>query len=305
VQPANLRSLFARRYSVDPEWLFLSRGADEAIDLLTRVFCAEGKDAVLLTPPAFPMYEHAARVQGAQIVDVPLTAPDFQLDVPAVEAAVAQHRNIKLMMVASPNNPTACLLRRDDLLAVAQVLRGRAVLVVDELYLDYSDATSLATEIADHPNIVVLRSLSKEHSLAGERIGITIAHPTIIGMLRRVSAPYSLTQSSITAASAVASPEGERYSRRRIEQIVSERERVATTMQQLAVVRHVHPSDANFLLVQFVDATSVVAALASAGIRVRDRSTVPGLEGCVRISIGTPEENDAVLDVLRGVEVAR
>lgn len=305
VQPASLRAAFAKRYGIADEQIFLSRGADEAIDLLIRIFCTGGKDAVLIAPPAFPMYTHSARVQGASIVEVPLTKHDFQLDVPQIIAAKDANPNVKLMMVASPNNPTATLLRREDLLAVARAFRGQALLVVDELYLDYSGAVSLAGEIAEHPNIVVLRSLSKEYSLAGERVGVTLAHPAVIGLLNRVSAPYSLSRSSIAAAVTVLSTEGIAHSKRNIERVLAERDRVAKRLVEFESVDHVYASDANFLLVRFVDTKSVVALCEERGIKVRDRSSVPGLEGCVRLSTGTPEENNEFLKVLQELDGGR
>jgi histidinol-phosphate aminotransferase len=303
VQPLGLREVFGQRNGVGPEQVFLSRGADEAIDLLTRIFCTEGTDGVLLASPTFPMYEHSVNLQGARLVDVPMT-DDFQLDVPAILQAHADDGHIKMMMVASPNNPTANLLRRDDLLTLARAFRGKTMLLVDELYLDYSGAQSLAEAIDALPNVIVVRSLSKEHSMAGERIGITIAHSTVIELLVRVAAPYLLAQSAVRAATAVASPEGAAYSAKNIELILSERDRLRKEFDALSIVDHVYPSDANFFLVRFTDAANVVTTLTEAGIKVRDRSSVARLENCVRISVGTPQENDELLTVLQRIDAA-
>jgi histidinol-phosphate aminotransferase len=297
-QPSGLLDRCAEHYGAEPDQVLLSRGADEAIDLLVRGFCREGRDSIVVTPPSFAMYYHSAQVQGVEIVEAPLTPGDFQLDVEAVVAAGPTGPAPKLVFLCSPNNPTANLLRRDDVTAVAARLLGRALVAVDELYLEYSGAESLATALADHPNLVVLRSLSKEYSLAGERLGITIAHPAVIDILGRMLPPYPLAQTSIRAATAVLSPEGVRYARDKIRIIVEQRERLWKAFDRSPAVLRALPSDANFLLVQVAEPARLVATMEAAGIKVRDRSSLPGVEGSVRIAVGTPDENDKMLDVL-------
>ena len=189
-QPPSLLRRFSEIYGLPVEQLFLSRGADEAIDLLVRAFCAAGRDAILITPPTFVMYETAAHIQGASVRQVPLLAGSYQLDTDAMLAACDADPGIKIVFVCSPNNPTANLMEHASVLRLAERLRGRAMVVVDELYLDYSGQPSLAGAIAEQPNLVVVRSLSKEYSLAGERCGITLAHPEVVGVLRRIMPPY-------------------------------------------------------------------------------------------------------------------
>jgi len=281
---------------VPREQLFHSRGADEAIDLLVRAFCACGQDAVLITPPTFVMYETAAQIQGARVHRVPLTAGSFALDVDAVLAAQRADPATKLVFLCSPNNPTSNLMDRAGVLRLATELRGRALVVVDELYLDYSGRPSLAAEIPTHPNLVALRSVSKEYSLAGERLGIAVAHPEVIGILRRIMAPYSLSVSAIRAVTTAVSPEGIAHGRANIRRILAERDRVAAALAASPAVRRVFPSDANFLLVQVDDAPALCARMETDGVKIRNRSAL--LDGAVRISIGTPEENDAMLGVL-------
>jgi histidinol-phosphate aminotransferase len=296
-QPSRLLDLFAGHFGVARERLLLTRGADEAIDLLVRGFCAEGRDAVIVSPPTFPMYAHSAQVQGVEMLEVPLTPGDFQLDVTGITDAQAAHPNAKLVFVCSPNNPTGNLLARDDILRVAGELLGTALVVVDELYLEYSGAESLASAIPAHPNIVVLRSMSKEYSLAGERVGITIAHPAVISLMGRMLPPYPLAQTAVRAVTSVMSPEGMRYATARIRSILEERERLEKVFNESAAVLRVFPSDANFLLVQVAEPKRLIALMEDAGIKIRDRSTLPGTEGSVRISVGTPRENDEMLAV--------
>jgi histidinol-phosphate aminotransferase len=291
-QPRLLVERLCRVYGVGPESMFLSRGADEAIDLLVRCFCAAGSDGIIITPPTFVMYETAAEIQGAGVYRVPLTV-DFHLDGSGVLAAQSAQPGVKLVFLCSPNNPTANLLRRDDILHLASALFGRALVIVDQLYVDYSGEPDLSAEIADHPNLVVLRSLSKEYSLAGERLGVTIAHPEIIGILRRVMAPYSLTVSAIRTIAAAMTDEGLAYGRRNVARLVAERDRVRKTLEDLPGVRRVFPSDANFLLLETLDPALLTAVMAEHRIKIRDRSAV--VEDAVRISIGTPTENDRML----------
>ncbi|MEU4743622.1 histidinol-phosphate transaminase [Actinosynnema sp. NPDC023658] len=292
-QPASLLRRFSELYEVPVEQVFLSRGADESIDLLVRAFCEAGRDGILITPPTFVMYETAAEIQGARVCRVPLVPGSFQLDVDAVVAACDADRRIKLVFVCSPNNPTTNVMERSSVLRLAAELRGRAVVVVDELYVDYSGRPSLAREIGDHPNLVVVRSLSKEYSLAGERCGITLAHPEVIGVLRRIMPPYPLTVTAIRAIGAAISPDGIAYGRRNIARIVAERDRVRAALSRLPVVRDVPASDANFLLLRTEDPRGLCAAMAAQGIKLRDRSS--SIEGAVRVSIGTPSENDELL----------
>jgi histidinol-phosphate aminotransferase len=262
----------------------------------------------MIAPPSFAMYPMAARIQGAAVHAVPLLPPGpdhrrFRLDTAAMVAAQAANPTTKLVFVCSPNNPTGCLMERVAILDLAGELLGRSLVVVDELYLDYSGAPSLASAIDDHPNLVVLRSLSKEYSLAGERIGATIAHPETIGILRRVMAPYSLTTSSIRTAVAALGPEGAERGRANIATILSERDRVRGALGRFGSVARVYHSDANFLLVAVDDPARLVAAMESRGIKIRNRSSeVPST---VRISIGAPEENDAMLAAFTSYDQGR
>jgi histidinol-phosphate aminotransferase len=302
-QPAELLRRFGELYGVPGDQLFLTRGADESIDLLVRAFCAAGRDGILITPPTFVMYETAAEIQGAHVHRVPLIqGDDFRLDIDGMRAISSANPTTKLVFVCSPNNPTGNLMNRRDILQFADELFGKALVVIDELYVDYSGERSLAVEIPEHPNIVVLRSVSKEYSLAGERCGITIAHPEVIRILGRIMAPYSLTVSSIRAVTTAMSPEGIAYGRANISRILSERERLRAALTVSPAVIVIFPSDANFLLLRTRDAKMLTAMMAADGIKIRDRSGL--IEDAVRISIGTSEENDQLLITFAKYECA-
>ncbi|AFU02682.1 histidinol-phosphate transaminase [Nocardia brasiliensis] len=296
-RPELLLDVFTTLYGVPRDSLLFSRGTDEAIDLLVRGFCAEGQHKILCTPPTSALYRHAARVQGVDVLEVPLTPPDFQLDVPGILHTHAANPQATVLFFCSPNNPTANLLDRADILRVARTLLGKAIVVVDELYLDYSNAESLADSLTTHPNIVVLRSMSKGYSLAGARFGITIAHPDIISVLGRMIAPHPLSQSAIRAVARVLTPAGKDYTRANIDRVLSERARVARELRARSTTARIFHSDTNFLLVQVTDTPALLNAMERNGIKIRDCSTLVGIENSVRISIGTPEENNAMLAV--------
>ena len=208
-QPDHLLSLFANHYGVRREELLITRGGDEAIDLLVRAFCTAGRDSVLINPPTFGMYEIAAQTQNAAVHRVPLRGQaGFQLDVERVLSICREHHGVKLVFVCTPNNPTGNLMRRADVLALCSRLLGRALVVGDETYVEFSGQPSLSSDRQAHPNLVVLRTLSKEHGLAGERCGVTIAHPAVIGLAGRILAPYPLAISSIRAVSEAMSLRG-------------------------------------------------------------------------------------------------
>ena len=303
-QPIRLREQLAALYGVDTTQLLIGRGSDEAIDLLVRAFCRAGEDAILIQPPTFGMYAVCAAVQGASVRSVPLLReavflPDFDAVLAAMDASV------KLVFVCAPNNPTGDLPPRASILAFADALSGRALLVVDEAYIEYSDSESLATALALHKNLVVLRTLSKAHALAAARIGCLIATPDIVGLLRRIMPPYPLPTPCVEAAETALTPSALRQTRERIALVRSEREALRDRLMRLQGVREVLPSQANFLAVRFDEAGTRYRQLLARGIVVRDVRRYPGLDDALRITVGSPDENAKLLAVLaQSVECA-
>lgn len=291
-QPAVLRARMAGLYGVREEQVLLGRGSDEAIDLLVRAFCRPGVDAIAVSPPTFGMYAVCAGVQGAEVVRVPLDAA-FGLDADAVSASLPA--SVKLLFVCSPNNPTGGLVPLADIERLATALAGRALVIVDEAYIEFADAPSAATLLDRHPNLGVLRTLSKAWALAGARVGALLAAPEIIALLRRIMAPYPLPTPSTEAALAALEPAAQRLVRTRVAGIVAERGKLATALAGMSGVRRVYPSRANFLTVAFDDAVGVYRALIVQDIVVRDVTRYPGLGDALRISIGTPAENARLL----------
>ncbi|HUW53355.1 MAG TPA: histidinol-phosphate transaminase [Rhodanobacter sp.] len=294
-QPAALIEALAGLYGVRREQLLAGRGSDEAIDLLVRAFCRAGEDAILIQPPTFGMYAVCARIQNATVIEVPL-ADDFTLDVDAVLAAITPA--VKLLFVCTPNNPSGQSVPRACIERLLQGLDGRALLVVDEAYVEFADAGSVADLIDRHDNLAVLRTLSKAWALAGARIGCLLANADVIALLRRIMAPYPLPLPCVAAALAALSPVGQAAAREHLAVVGAQRGSMREAMRRLPGVRAVLPSEANFLAVRFADAEVAYQRLLAAGIVVRDVRRYPNLGDALRITIGTPAENKRVLDVL-------
>jgi histidinol-phosphate aminotransferase len=301
-QPTELRERFAGLYGVDPQQVLIGRGSDEAIDLLVRTFCEPGADEILITPPTYGMYEVAAGLQNAAVHKIPLRRRGPRWELPAEELVARVHSNgghSKLLFVCSPNNPTAAPFPLAQLRELCRAVAGRAVVIVDEAYAEFAVAPGLLPYLDAHSNLIILRTLSKAWALAGIRCGVALASAEVIAVLRKVIAPYPLPQPCIDIALAQLSAAGISNMERRVDRLRDERERLAGALQALPQVRCVYPSQTNFLLVEFVDPRQVVAATAARGVIVRDRSADHGLAGCVRITVGTPEENALLLCCLR------
>jgi histidinol-phosphate aminotransferase len=294
-QPGALLERMSELYGVPAANLLLGRGSDEAIDLLVRAFCRAGRDNVLITPPTFGFYKVAARIQGAGVIEVPLLREGFALDVATVLAAA---QDAKIVFLCSPNNPTGNLLDEDAMLAVARGLTERALVCVDEAYLEFTGRPSLAARLAEFPNLVVLRTLSKAYALAGARLGTLIAGADVVALLKRIIPPYALPASTVEQVLTLTEAPQRAMAAARIRTLVTEREAARLRLAGMAGVTRVFPSDANFLLVEFRDARRALEAGKAVGLLVRDFSSAPGLAGCLRISIGTPGQNERLLAAL-------
>jgi histidinol-phosphate aminotransferase len=296
-QPHALIVRLAALYGVAEERVLVGRGSDEAIDLLVRAFCRAGQDAVLVCPPTFGMYAVAARIQGANVESVPLRRErGYALDVEALLARCAPE--VKLVFLCSPNNPTGNRLEREAMLHLARTLAQRALVVVDEAYLDFAAAPSLSGALDELPNLALLRTLSKAHGLAGARVGVLLAHPQVVTLLRKIIPPYALAQLSIEAALRALEAPQLATTRARVAQVVAERQRLAGALRTCDAVTQVWPSDANFLLVEFADADAALARAAAAGLLLRDCRKGFGIERALRVTVGTPEQNERLLAAL-------
>ncbi len=297
-QPHVLLERLAALYEVAPESILVGRGSDEAIDLLVRGFCRAGQDSVIICPPTFGMYSVAARIQGAEVLSVPLRADaGFALDTQAVLERCTP--DVKLIFLCSPNNPTGNLLSDDAVIELTRAVQGRAIVVVDEAYLEFSGARSLARRIQELPHLAILRTLSKAHALAGARCGVLIADPEVIRLLRKVIPPYAIAQLSLEAVLKALEPAQFAISGARLEMIRSERERMLITLPTLANITRLWPSSANFILAEFQDPALALARARGARLLIRDARGYPGLGRCLRMTVGSPEQNNRLLEALR------
>ncbi len=295
-QPPPLVQGLAQLYGVNPHQVLVGRGSDEAIDLLLRVFCRAGVDNVIVCPPTFGMYGVAARIQGAEVRAVPLLAGQgFALDEAALLARVDD--NTKLVFVCSPNNPTANAVDPAQLLRVARALAPRALLVVDEAYIDFAPVQSLCTQLAELPNLAILKTLYKAHGLAGARDGALLAAPEIIALARRVIPPYAITELTVEAVTPLLQPVALAAMRERVTLLLAERARLAAGLATCPLIDKVWPSEANFLLVDCSDCDQVLVRVRRAGLIIRDVRQ-PALPRSLRISVGTPAQNQRVLESL-------
>ena len=298
-QPQALRERLAQLYGCDVSQLLIGRGSDEAIDLLVRSLCEPGRDAVVVTPPVFGMYAVCARLQDARRIDVPLVdgeagfAPDFE-----AIAAQALVNQAKLVFVCSPSNPTGAAIPLAEVEVLARKLDGRALIVVDEAYGEFSDIPSAITLLDRVGNVAVLRTLSKAHALAAARIGSLVADAGLIDLLRRCQAPYPVPTPCAELALSGLSESALELTHQRVETVKAERVRLLDALAALPGVSRVYQSQGNYLLVRFRDAEASFHALLDAGVVVRDQRAAPQLGDALRISIGTPEQNDRVIAAL-------
>ena len=300
-QPPALVSAVADAWATTPDRVVVGRGSDELIDLLVRALCRPGGDGVVVTSPTFGMYEVAARLHGVPVTDVPQVdeGTSWRVDTAAV-ADATRRSGARLVLLASPGNPTGSVVPHAELAALARELADQAVVVVDEAYGEFAAQRSAATLLEEHPTLVVLRTLSKAHALAGARVGLALASPGLATVLRRVQAPYPLPVPSAELALAALAPPALEQTRRRVAQTLVERERTARWLRDLPGVRAVYASEANFLLVRADCPDDLLDRLDAAGVVVRDLRHHPALPDALRLTIGTAEQMSAVRAALTG-----
>lgn len=297
LRPQLLHRRLAAHYGVPRDNLLATRGSSEGIDLLMRAFCRAGRDSIVVTPPTFSMYRVFADIQGALVIEAPLSPErGFRLDPDAVLQRCGPET--KLVFICSPNNPTGGVVGHSGILELADGRRNRSLIVVDEAYAEFSGAPSAAALLQSHENLVVLRTLSKALSLAGARCGAVLAAAPVIRVLNAILAPYALATPVIDCVLRSLSSQALQISRDAIQRIIRERERVSEALVRCPQVAEVWPSRGNFLLVRFRRLASVQAQLQRQRILIRTFASEALLEDCARITIGTPEQNDLLIAVL-------
>jgi len=272
--------------------IFLGNGSDEAIDILFRSFCNPGVDNVILVPPTYGMYEVSANINDIETRKVPLTA-DFQLNLDGIAEAIDERT--KLIFICSPNNPTGNSMNRDDVETLLANFNG--LVVVDEAYINFSRQKTFIQELTEYANLVVLQTLSKAWGLAGLRVGMAFASEEIIEVMNKVKPPYNINESSqqlaLKALGNVDQVNGW------IKEILVQRDKLVLNLKDFDFVLDIYPSDANFILVKTTDPKGIYNFLVQKGIIVRDRSKIDLCEGSLRITVGTPAENDKLIETLK------
>lgn len=344
-QPAALAEAYARAYGVEAGQVAMTRGADEAIVVLTKLFCEPHTDSVLISPPTFGMYGVDARAMPAGVAEVPLVKENgtFALDKEGIIQTVLQSSSrwrssdsenpherdpgrdgeqasptygspqseradarrgddgrIKIVYICSPNNPTGTSFSHDTISEICEAVEGHAVVVLDEAYAEFAQNGSMTGDLESTPNLIILRTLSKAYALAGMRMGSMLCADTDFIALVKANGldAYPLPRESIEAAFHVLSPEISALAQENIQKILADRDRMKAALEASDQVTYVYPSDANFLLVAMRNAKGFYDFAAQNDVILRDFSSKPGTENCLRISIGTPEENNLVLDLL-------
>jgi histidinol-phosphate aminotransferase len=292
VRPQALQTALAARFGCRSEQLLVTRGSSEAIDLLIRAFCVAGVDNVLTPSPSFEMYRHYAVVQGAEIIQVETRAEqDFAIDVDALVGACTP--DTKVIFVCSPNNPTGTPLPRAQLLKLLEARRDISAVVVDEAYVEFGREDSVIGLLDKYPNLLILRTLSKALGFAGVRCGAVAASAEVIEMLAAVQAPYALATPVVECVEDALQDKQIKLAEQLVEEVISERERLRKAIAGYAFVQKVWPSDANFFLIRAADAAAIMQRCSEHRILLRDFGN--SLPGCIRISVGSRDDNDRLL----------
>lgn len=298
-QPEELVLRLAGLYAVTPEKVLVTRGSDEGIDLLTRVFCRAGQDAILHCPPTFGMYRIAAQTQGAAIASVPRHAADgFKLDQQGILDVLTSRQDIKLIFLTSPNNPTGDLVEADFLTRLLDAASDRALVVVDEAYAEFCSSPS-ATELIDrYENLVVLRTLSKAWGAAGLRCGTVLAQESVISLLRRIIAPYPLASPVISLACLMLDNEMLSRQQRLLKKVQYNKQALLSILENRPFILDIWPGEANFVLIRSMQSLELLSFCADRGVILRGYPDDPSLTDCIRISVGSEQDLDALQSAL-------
>jgi histidinol-phosphate aminotransferase len=287
-----LKEKIGSMYGLTSENIFLGNGSDEAIDLLIRISCEPGIHKIVSIEPSYGMYRVAAETHNSKLIGV-LLNEDFSLNSEALLDKCTP--DTRIVFLCSPNNPTSNLLDRESILYLSERFHG--LVVLDEAYVEFSGTRGMIHELKNHPNLVILRTLSKSWGLAGIRLGMALGSADIISYLTRIKYPYNLN--TLTQEYALKALNDNHEKDKTIRKILEEREYLSSELKKFSFVEKVYPSDANFLLVKVRDAKGLYNYLRSHSFIIRDRSNLPLCEGCLRISIGTKKENEGLLRMMK------
>jgi histidinol-phosphate aminotransferase len=290
-----LKERIAKMTDVNPGQLFLGNGSDEIIDLVMRLFCQPCKDNIVTIDPTYGMYEVAADINGSELRKVSL---DSNFDISTGAMLSETDKNTKLMIVCSPNNPTGNLLDKNKIRELLNSFSG--IILLDEAYIEFSEDEGFLKEMDQYPNLIILQTLSKAWGLAGVRLGKAFTSEEIISLLNTVKFPYNVSRiNQVVAQKAL---NRKKQTNKKIQRIISERKKMKTRLHTFSFIEQIFPSDANFLLMKVSNSRALVDFMRRSGILIRDRSELNGCRNCVRLTIGTPKQNQLVLKEMKKFE---
>lgn len=290
-QQMQLKNKLAALKGLRPSQILCGNGSDEVLDLIFRAFCEPNKDAIITLTPTYGMYAVLANLNGIQQQCVCLTA-DFQIDVPAVLNAIRP--NSKLLFICSPNNPSGNVMSRTAIKEILKAFKG--LVVIDEAYIDFTDTESWLEDLSEHPNLVVTQTLSKAYGLAGIRLGICYASEEIIAVLNKIKPPYNIN--SLTQKAAISAISQRENTKKQLKTILDQRTELIKEFKKIAWIEKLYPTDANFILIRVDNANLRYEQLKNKGIIVRSRTREDGCTNCLRITVGTAEENKRLINTL-------
>ncbi len=289
--PHNVISVISKVLNIDRDSIFIGSGSDEIIDLIIRLFCVPSKDSIIVMEPSYGYYEVSAVINDINVKKVELL-PDFSLNSTKILSSI--DKTTKIIFICSPNNPTGNLFNRDQILSIVEKFNG--IVVIDEAYIDFSSSDGFISYVSTMPNLVVIRTLSKSKGMAAIRVGYAVCSNEIVNYLQKIKYPYNISFfSQKMALKALLSTNNSQ-----IKTLINERESLAFSLSQLTSIERVYPSETNFLLVKFKDSLKAYNSLVKSGVTVRDRSGLKYCDNCLRITIGTPIENQYLLNILEG-----
>ena len=290
-QQIQLKNKLTTLKGLRPSQILCGNGSDEVLDLIFRAFCEPNEDGIITLTPTYGMYAVLANLNGIQQQCVSLTA-DFQIDVPAVLNAIRP--NSKLLFICSPNNPSGNVMSRTAIKEILKAFKG--LVVIDEAYIDFTDTDSWLEDLSEHPNLVVTQTLSKAYGLAGIRLGICYATEEIIAVLNKIKPPYNIN--SLTQKAAISAISQRENTKQQLKTILDQRTELIKEFKKIAWIEKLYPTDANFILIRVDNANLRYEQLKNKGIIVRNRTREDGCTNCLRITVGTAEENKRLINTL-------
>ncbi len=299
-QPPELIESYANYAGVQPEKVMVARGSDEVIGLIIRTFCETAKDSIIICPPTYGMYSVSAVNVGVGVVEIAPTS-DYQPDVPAILKEFETNANAKVLFLCSPNNPTGNVLEREKLLQILEATQDRAIIVVDEAYIEFSMQDTMIDLLDKYRNLIITRTLSKAFALAGIRCGFALADEEIIKLLLKVIDPYPISDPVAQIAEQALTKSGLEILDARITELNERKAAFINAVKDLEIVQQVFSDKGNFVLIRFKDGEELFYRIAKKGIILRDFNGKPTLDNCIRVTIGSEQEMNEVIDFLKSI----